>query len=422
MKLKQVTIKNFKGIEECSIELEPGFNLLIGDNGYGKTSVLEALSVGLGGFLAGLPDVSARNFTTDEIRMILEKAGEGSFNRRYMTPVEVQCKAEIEDDIFEWTRRKSSVKASRSTVEPRDICKKAEQMANEKNHILPVLSFQSTARMWMQKREATENIFSKQFYRTVGYEDCLIEASNNKMFMNWVQHMEKMEWKRKEKIGEYQGVKEALRKFMQKMLGEEVLRFEYDDQSGELIFVTSSEALPVRALSAGYQSLIWMVFDIAYRMALLNPDLLESISDTPGIVLIDEFDMHLHPKWQWNIVSAFKATFPNVQFIAATHSPIIIASCREEHLIKLDMSEDVIYEKTPYGLDINDILSICQGSGFIARRVQQLLTEFEENIDEKNLEQAELLMNRIKKELGANHPKVTWAKETLALERIPLGE
>lgn len=422
MLLEQVKIKNFKGLEDCNINFKDGFNLLIGDNGYGKTSILEAISVGLGGFIVGLPDISARHFTKDEIRVVLEHIGEGSFNRRYITPVEVLCKVEVEGEQFEWIRRKSSIKASRSTVEPRDICKKAEQMANEKDHILPVLNYQSAARMWIQRREASENIFSKRFYRTVGYEGCLTEASNNKMLMNWIRHMEKMEWKRKKKIGEYQGVKEALRIFMQSMLEEEVISFEYDDQSEELIFVTQSGSLPVRALSAGYQSLVWMVFDIAYRMALLNPDLLENISDTPGIVLIDELDMHLHPKWQWNIISALQSTFPNVQFIAATHSPIIMASCKEENLIKIDASKNISYEKTPYGFDVNDILSVCQGSISTAQKVQNLLVEFEENVDEGNLNRAEILADAIKKELGEDHPKVTWAEETLELEKIPLEE
>lgn len=127
MKLNQVIIRNFKGIEECTLDLKPGFNLLIGDNGYGKTSVLEAISVGLGGILAGLPDIPAKNFTKEEIRIVLESTGEGSFNKRYITPVEVECEAVIENETFRWIRRKSSVKASRSTVEPRDICRKAEK-------------------------------------------------------------------------------------------------------------------------------------------------------------------------------------------------------------------------------------------------------------------------------------------------------
>ena len=417
-----MTIRNFKGIEERTIELAKGFNLLIGDNGCGKTSILEAISIGLGGFIAGLPDVSGRNFIKDEIRVILENTGDGSFNRRYMTPVEVQCKAKIGEEDFEWVRKKSSVKASRSTVEPRAISRKAEQMANGEKFILPILSYQSTARMWMQKRESTENVFSKHFYRTVGYEGCLTEASNNKMLMNWVRHMEKMEWRRKEKIREYQGVKNALCRFMQSMLDEEIQSFEYDDQSDELIYVTSMEALPIRALSAGYQSVIWMVLDIAYRMALLNPDLLEDISKTPGIVLIDELDMHLHPKWQWRIVEGLKIAFPNVQFIAATHSPIIMASCKEENLIRIDEKQETVYEKTPYGLDVNDILKICQGSESMAKKINNLLKNFENDINEGDLESAEKYANQIREELGDNHPKVTWAEETLELEKIPLGE
>ena len=123
----------------------------------------------------------------------------------------------------------------------------------------------------MQKKESSENIFSGKFYRTVGYENCLEEASNIKMLMNWIRHMEKLEWRTKKNIAEYRGVMACVLKFMRIMEDEEILGVQYDDQSDELVFVTKSESLPIRALSSGYQSLIWMVLDIAYRMALLNP-------------------------------------------------------------------------------------------------------------------------------------------------------
>lgn len=104
-----------------------------------------------------------------------------------------------------------------------------------------------------------------------------------------------------------------------------------------------------------------------------------------------------------------------MQFIAATHSPIIMASCKGENLIKIDASKQISYEKTPYGLDVNDILSFCQGSIPMAQKVQKLLMEFEEDVDEGNLEHAETVADEIKKELGENHPKVTWAEETLEM-------
>lgn len=92
-----------------------------------------------------------------------------------------------------------------------------------------------------------------------------------------------------------------------------------------------------------------MIADITYRMAVLNPNLRDKTSETPGIVLIDEIDMHLHPKRQWNIIGALRQTFPNVQFIASTHSPILIASCKKGQLIRMEKDE-VTYDTSCYGI------------------------------------------------------------------------
>ena len=339
-----------------------------------------------------------------------------------MTPVSVKCCVELEDQSVEWVRRKNSLTSSRSTVEPRTICKIAEKMANEPGHILPIISYQSTARMWMQKKESSENIFSGKFYRTVGYENCLEEASNIKMPMNWIRHMEKLEWRTKKNIAEYRGVMACVLKFMRIMEDEEILGVQYDDQSDELVFVTKSESLPIRALSSGYQSLIWMVLDIAYRMALLNPDLKSHIADVPGIIMVDELDMHLHPKWQWNVIQALRNTFPNVQFIAATHSPIIISSCKDETLIRINKAHEIVYDKTPYGMDINETLSMYQDSRAMAQNVENLLERFYHCIDNDEFESAETYLQQLIDQLGENHPKVTGAKVTLNFEKMPLEE
>ncbi|OAI29396.1 hypothetical protein A1356_04690 [Methylomonas koyamae] len=82
--------------------------------------------------------------------------------------------------------------------------------------------------------------------------------------------------------------------------------------------------------------MIGMVADIAYRMATLNPQLeADVIKQTEGIVLIDEIDLHLHPKWQREVVGRLLTTFPKVQFVASSHSPFIIQSLygREDCLL-----------------------------------------------------------------------------------------
>lgn len=76
MYLKNVTIRNFKAIADLTLEFQEGVNLLIGDNGAGKTSVLDALSVGLGGYLAGITGVPSKNILSDQVRFELVKMGE----------------------------------------------------------------------------------------------------------------------------------------------------------------------------------------------------------------------------------------------------------------------------------------------------------------------------------------------------------
>jgi predicted ATP-binding protein involved in virulence len=76
----------------------------------------------------------------------------------------------------------------------------------------------------------------------------------------------------------------------------------------------------------------------------LNPNAFETLGQIPGIVLIDELDMHLHPKWQWNVIKALKETFPKIQFIIATHSPFMLGTLNAK-IYNLDARE---YEVTPW--------------------------------------------------------------------------
>jgi len=315
LQLERVTIKNFRGIDAWDIEFKPGFNLIKGENGKGKTSVLEAIAVGLGGFVAGLEGVQARHFMQDEIRQIYSVVGDGSYMKKNIVPTEVTIRAQLDGETFEWTRGRNSVKASRSTMQPRALCKKAEKMAADENTELPILSYMGAGRVWSQRREKSENIFRTQYYRTVGYTDALLEASNIKLLLNWCARMEQLEWKKEQKISEYEAVKKAVSDFMQCMEAQDGIEVFYDKQQEGLLYRKGDLILSVTSLSAGYQSLVWMVMEIAYRMAVLNPFMKEAVAQTHGVVLIDEIDIHLHPRWQWNIINALRTVFPNVQFM-----------------------------------------------------------------------------------------------------------
>jgi hypothetical protein len=79
----------------------------------------------------------------------------------------------------------------------------------------------------------------------------------------------------------------------------------------------------MRALSLGYRSMIAWVVDLASRMFEAYPDSADPLTE-PAIALVDEIDLHLHPRWQREITSHLDRLFPNVQFIVTAHSPLVV--------------------------------------------------------------------------------------------------
>ena len=92
------------------------------------------------------------------------------------------------------------------------------------------------------------------------------------LLLNWCIKMEQISWQKEQKIAEYEAVKQAVADFMSYMNSGGTYEVFYDKQLEDLMYKTEELVLPVSDLSSGYQSLIWMVFDIAYRMAILNPN------------------------------------------------------------------------------------------------------------------------------------------------------
>ena len=103
-----------------------------------------------------------------------------------------------------------------------------------------------------------------------------------------------------------------------------------------LLLNKNGVTLDVRQLSDGERGLLALVFDLARRLSLANPDLDDPLRDGKAVVLIDELDLHLHPRWQRTIVEKLTRTFPNCQFIATTHSPFIVQSLKPGQLINLE--------------------------------------------------------------------------------------
>lgn len=222
----------------------------------------------------------------------------------------------------------------------------------------------------------------------------------------------------KKEIKEYEAFKKMVTTFMKNISNlEKMPEIYYSSQLEQMVYREENINLPVSNLSAGYQSLLWMVMNLSYRLALLNPEYAGELQNMQGIVLIDEIDMHLHPKWQWNIIKALEETFPGMQFLVATHSPIVISSCKSERMLMVTEDQAVMYLQDAYGYSVQDVLNFRQGTTEKLQIVKELDKQFDEAIDQDEWKTAEDVILQMERVLGKDHPDVRGAQEELKLNR-----
>lgn len=209
----------------------------------------------------------------------------------------------------------------------------------------------SSARLWNENRSGE---MKKVPARTDAYQRCLDKKRSSQAafdYMNLLANLASEENEGKP-FPAYEVIMDAVKYSVQEELkeGEQVI---YSSRIGE-IAVKQKDGTIIRfsSLSDGYRNVIKIVTDIATKMCILNPYLGKDIlKKTPGVVIIDELDLSLHPTWQKRIVRILKELFPKIQFICATHSPFIIQSLEQGELIALD---DVIEDEYS-GQSIEDI-------------------------------------------------------------------
>jgi predicted ATP-binding protein involved in virulence len=164
-----------------------------------------------------------------------------------------------------------------------------------------------------------------------------------------------------------------------------------------------------------------LVSDIARRLSIANPMLSveEILEKGEGIILIDEIEQHLHPKWQRNILSALEKTFPNLQFIITTHSPQVLSGTIKENVFILDNFK--ISKRKPYveGRDSNSILEDAFNFSKYSPEIKSKIDDFYELL-EKDIKQAEKILNSIKEKFGESDSEVKRATMYLEDEKEDL--
>jgi predicted ATP-binding protein involved in virulence len=178
------------------------------------------------------------------------------------------------------------------------------------------------------------------------------------------------------------------------------------------------EILDVTQLSAGEKALLTLVSDLARRLALANPEARDPRLGE-GVVLIDEIDLHLHPRWQRMLLPSLERTFPNCQFIVTTHSPQVISDVKPECIYLLERTQEgEIIARRPeasFGLDSNRILEDLMGVDERPKRIKEQLLQFFRLIDEGKLDEAKALRRELEAEIGSDEPN--FAKGDVLIRR-----
>nr|WP_317439719.1 AAA family ATPase [uncultured Enterocloster sp.] len=419
MVLKELEILNFKMFEHLKLIFEPGFNLLLGDNGVGKTTILEAASVALSGFFIGMEDVSARNIYKDDVRYQIIRDSIGTPNKSYHNPVEVNSVLEYGGVSYSWSRaKKDATGGSKTTIMPREILQVSQKLVNGQSPVMwPLISYQSASRHWISARSDANAKKRKQLHdRRCGYLGCLDKTVNIQSVYDWCRQMEWSGMKNHVLPKSYQIFGKIISRFMSIMNDGTVSEIFFHPNIEKLLYIENGELKEIEDLSAGYQSVLNLVIDLAYRAAILNPDAGEEIFKTEGIVLIDEIDSNLHPKWQWRIINALIETFPYVQFIAATHSPIIVSSCKNANIISIDQNQEVNYIRDGYAFSVNEILRDMLGYHIRPERIDTLIDQFEMHMDEEQYKKAADVLAQLTVLLGEDHPQVIALNSELRTE------
>lgn len=364
MRIDRLELRNFKKFHEETFEFPRrvnapadagAFHVLIGENGSGKTSVLDALAVALGVWLIKVPDSSLINsrrpISLAERRLELVQSGDRPLFQESPGDVSVKALGRIEDhDDLSWSQRIGEGKQRASNAESKDaieVVQRAYARAQASEDVLlPVIAYYGAGRAWLPHHERSQ-IKAKSngpARRWGAFHDCLNERIRLTDLASWFQSEAIAKGNRG---GSYRPGFEVVRRAMLRSVPG-VDDAWYDGDRQEIVLSIAHEAQPLSNLSAGQRTMLALVADIAIKAVTQNnflvpPDTLRAedeplprvLAQTPGVVLIDELDVHLHPKWQREVVEMLRNLFPRLQFIATTHSPFIVQSLREDELINL---------------------------------------------------------------------------------------
>lgn len=440
MKINELFLQNFRCFESLSIRFDPFLTVLVGENGKGKTAILDVIAIALGRLPTRLPKIKGVSFKDTDLR-INDHNKPAPFTHYWIYA------SDFSGESIRWShgkKRDLSEKTKKeilnSIIDPEKVkpgFKEIDRFANQlidlhnsdQGYSMPVIAYYGTNRANLEEVQRRRN-FRKEFSR---FESLVSALDPNRRFAavyEWFNAMEYLELNRRQELRNFDYTLpelDAVRRAIESMLPgyshprTEIRprRFVIDRKLDD----GTVRSYRISQLSDGYRVMLGLVMDLARRMAQANPPFVHEVDDgqditdplnSRAIVLIDEVDLHLHPGWQQRVLADLRRTFPNTQFIVTTHSPQVLSTVRRENIriIGVNRQGQMIAEPPlamTYGEPSGDVLhSVMMVDPQPPVKEKADLLRLTELVDQGTYaaKEARQLMQKLADSLGERHPQL----------------
>ena len=429
--LTDVTFTNFRRFERLKLDLHPQVTLLVGENASGKTTVLEGIAALLSVLFVEILQApwAARPLKLEDAHL-RSVASSGADAMRPQRPVVIEGHGvvysargeEREWLVTKFTERLKPVYSVQGAIAANYL----GVHHDEPDRPALLFLYRGAARLWQTQTEQSF-AFDELGPRQSGYRDCLTGTSNTELLKSW------MRWREQDRLQRFAAALEAgedpsavAAPHMQAVedavcaVLEGATRFRYSAATQDLrVHFKDGRILPLSLLSDGQRGLMALAADIAWRAVQLNPAWgREAPKKVEGVVLIDEIDLHLHPRWQRSAVRNLITAFPRLQFVITTHSPQVLGEAQPEWVRVLREDGSVGTVEHLYGKDSNTVLRDVMGAAPRAPDVEERLNALSRAIANEDHATTAQHMASLEADLGANDPELVTARWELHLQGV----
>ena len=419
MRIDRIKLLNYKRFGAFEVALDPQFNLFVGDNASGKTTILDALTVGLDSWFIGMKGVQGiGSIDQSEVHVIPHSHGDVvTFEKQY--PARVEFQGVVLEQSVSWSRELARDHGRTTTVGAKDLTAlagEADRLVRKGDPLtLPIVCTYGTERLWYetpQRKRASKKEPAKQYpSRFDGYRNCTAFEIQETDLLRWIRAEVSATQQRRSETTALTVIKAAILDCV-----EDARDVYYDERYKELIVVMKQAGAQMFSnLSDGQRVMLTLIGDLARRALTLNPHLEKDVLKlTPGVVSIDELDLHLHPRWQRRVIHDLKRTFPMIQFIATTHSPQLVGEALP-HEIRILEGETATAPSRSFGVDSSRILEEVMHVSRRNGETKELLSKMAGEIDREDLGEAKKTLGEVEQKLGPDDPEVTGANTLIDL-------